>query len=185
MDKDDFFRDEARMLGVEVSRVVNGPGKNPRLDARGLDSGFLRKEMVMSKILCATDSTEASRKAEEVAARLAKALEAELWYVYVSPVEPEQIGGPFDMTVLEEVQAREHEVLRYAEELTRKDGTASQFVLVRSHKVVSAIVQVAEEHGADFIVLGSTGRSGIPKFVVGSTASGVLHKAHCTVIVAR
>ncbi|MEW8014407.1 MAG: universal stress protein, partial [Candidatus Sedimenticola endophacoides] len=46
------------------------------------------------------------------------------------------------------------------------------------------IVRVAQEHGADLIVLGSHGRHGL-QLLLGSTASGVLHLAGCDVLAVR
>ena len=46
------------------------------------------------------------------------------------------------------------------------------------------IVRVAEELGADLIVLGSHGRHGL-QLLLGSTANGVLHQAKCDVLAVR
>lgn len=46
------------------------------------------------------------------------------------------------------------------------------------------IIRVANEHGADLIVVGSHGRHGIA-LLLGSTSSGVLHHAQCDVLAVR
>jgi len=142
----------------------------------------------MKKILCATDDTEVSRKAEVYATQLAKSLNAELWYVYVSPIAKQDLKIPeaWDVTILEEIAAREHDVLRHAEKIACDNGLCeARCVILRSHKVVSAIVGFAEKEGFDHIVTGSTGRVGIPRFMLGSVAGGIIHKAHCPVTVVR
>ena len=46
------------------------------------------------------------------------------------------------------------------------------------------IVRIAEEKGADLIVIGSHGRHGL-QLLLGSTANGVLHQAKCDVLAVR
>ena len=47
------------------------------------------------------------------------------------------------------------------------------------------ILRVAQEHNADLIVVGSHGRSGIPKLLMGSVASHVVTHAPCNVLVVK
>ena len=56
---------------------------------------------------------------------------------------------------------------------------------VNSGTIVSTIISISEKEGFDHIVVGSTGREGIPRFVIGSVAGGLIHKAHCPVTVVR
>jgi nucleotide-binding universal stress UspA family protein len=48
-----------------------------------------------------------------------------------------------------------------------------------------AIVKVAEEKGADLVVIGTSGRSGIDRLLLGSVAKAVIRHAPCSVLVAR
>jgi nucleotide-binding universal stress UspA family protein len=52
-------------------------------------------------------------------------------------------------------------------------------------RVESAIVNYAESEGVDLIVMGTRGRSGFKKILLGSVASGVLSYAHCPVMTVR
>ncbi|MGZ9189620.1 MAG: universal stress protein, partial [Nitrospira sp.] len=45
------------------------------------------------------------------------------------------------------------------------------------------IVREAEKLGADLIMLGSHGRQGLTRFVLGSVSHAVLHQAQCPVLV--
>lgn len=47
------------------------------------------------------------------------------------------------------------------------------------------IVKYAEEKEIDLIVVGTRGRTGIKKILLGSVASGVVTYAHCPVIVVK
>ena len=51
--------------------------------------------------------------------------------------------------------------------------------------IVGAIIQYAEHEKVDLIVIGTRGRSGIKKMLLGSVAAGVVTYAHCPVIVVK
>lgn len=50
---------------------------------------------------------------------------------------------------------------------------------------VESIVEHAKAGGADLIVIGSHGRSGLPRLLLGSVAEGVIRNAACPVLVVR
>lgn len=62
-------------------------------------------------------------------------------------------------------------------------------VAVETHVVqgvaASAIVTVAEKCQADLIVMGTHGRSGLSRFVLGSVAESVMRQAHCPVLTVK
>lgn len=47
------------------------------------------------------------------------------------------------------------------------------------------IVEYADEHDADYVVMGSHGRSGVSRVLLGSVAETVIRRAHCPVLVVR
>ena len=49
----------------------------------------------------------------------------------------------------------------------------------------AAIVNYAEQNNIDIIVMGTRGRSGFKKMLLGSTALGVLTYAHCPVMIVK
>jgi nucleotide-binding universal stress UspA family protein len=142
----------------------------------------------MRKILCTTDETEASRKAEVFAAQLAKAIGAELHYVHVSPVTRDDLSTPgqFDTVILEEVETRDHEVLKHAAAIAREYSMPDAVCLtLHNHNIAEAVIGYAETKGCDHIVTGSNGRVGVPRLVMGSVSGDIIHKAHCPVTVVR
>ena len=58
-------------------------------------------------------------------------------------------------------------------------------VVVSPISVTGSIVQYAERENIDLIVVGTRGRSGFKRLLLGSTASGVVIHAHCPVMVVR
>jgi nucleotide-binding universal stress UspA family protein len=51
--------------------------------------------------------------------------------------------------------------------------------------IVGAIIDYAEHEKANLIVIGTRGRSGFKKMLLGSVAAGVVKYAHCAVIVVK
>jgi nucleotide-binding universal stress UspA family protein len=58
-------------------------------------------------------------------------------------------------------------------------------VVATDRSVVGAIVEYAERENIDLIVIGTRGRSGFKKMLLGSVASGVVTYAHCPVMVVK
>ncbi len=57
--------------------------------------------------------------------------------------------------------------------------------IIISQSTVKSILDFAEEKNVDLIVLGTRGRSGIKKLLLGSTASGIVTYSSCPVIVVK
>jgi nucleotide-binding universal stress UspA family protein len=70
------------------------------------------------------------------------------------------------------------------------DGRNGLKIRVRTESIASAssvggIVGFAEKENIDLIVIGTRGRSGFKKLLLGSVASGVVNYAHCPVMVVK
>lgn len=137
-------------------------------------------------ILLATDFTEFSEQPAQRAQDLARHYQADLSILHV--VENLPIGDaaygpivPFDIDLTEQmVDGAKSHIAKLAARLDIPESR--QFVEIGSPKV--EIIRVAEEIGADLIVVGSHGRHGIG-LLLGSTASSVIHHAKCDVLAVR
>ena len=135
-------------------------------------------------ILLAVDLTEESTQVSEKAAALANAFGATMSCTHV--VEPLSLayGGdvPMDLTT---VQDQLHDTAKI--QLTRLAATLD-VPSERCHLVFgrpeTEIHLLAEQIGADLIVLGSHGRHGLA-LLLGSTSTGVLHGSPCDVLAVR
>ena len=94
---------------------------------------------------------------------------------------------PWFNEITEKVRARTVAVT--SKEDTKK--TTSSVIELKTQVVVSplsvtgSIVQYAEHENIDLIVVGTRGRSGFKRLLLGSTASGIVTHAHCPVMVVR
>ncbi len=58
-------------------------------------------------------------------------------------------------------------------------------VIIAEESIVSEIIEFAERENIDLIIMGTRGRTGFKKLLLGSVASGVVNFAHCPVLVIR
>lgn len=145
---------------------------------------------MFTRIVVGTDGSETAAEAVRQAADLAKLSGAQLSivsaYEPVSKrrVEGEQLHAPAD--VQHEIGPREdvNLVLDAAAAAAKKEGLE-----VRTHPVegnpADAILTVAEETGADLIVVGNKGMTGARRYLLGSVPNNVSHHAPCSVMVVR
>ncbi len=121
----------------------------------------------------------ATHLAEEHGSRLV------LLHVYHLPVEFQQLEGAylppdFWSTVKSEAQQT---LARYAEGLRSRNVEVE--AVVREGYPASVIVEEAEERGADLIVIGTRGLSGLKHLLLGSIAERVVQKAPCAVLTVK
>jgi nucleotide-binding universal stress UspA family protein len=74
--------------------------------------------------------------------------------------------------------------LRDAAELAQEAGIESE-IYARQGDPADAILDVAEERGADLIVVGNKGMTGAKRFLLGSVPNKVSHHAPCSVLIVR
>lgn len=67
----------------------------------------------------------------------------------------------------------------------KKFSVTLDSVILESEQIVKTIVDYAKSHNFSLIVMGSHGRRGIDKLLLGSVASGVLQKSVCPVLVIK
>lgn len=140
-----------------------------------------------NKILVAVDFSATSDRVIERAQQVAAYYEAPLTFIHVVEYYPtfEPVG---DMAFGVDLGATEQELIELSRkqmaELLKKKGVAGcgSEVLVGDTKRM--ITKRAQELRCDLIVVGSHGRHGLDR-LLGSTAEGVLHRAHCDVLAVR
>lgn len=139
--------------------------------------------MMYKKILVPTDGSEFAKKAQKHALYLAKVSGAEI--VAVSVTENNFVSGlPLDDEVYQLNQVlneRSEENLKEFDKLNEDDVKITH--VVREGSPAKVILEVANEENIDLIVMGSSGKSGFDRFIMGSVADKVVNAAKCAVLV--
>jgi nucleotide-binding universal stress UspA family protein len=129
------------------------------------------------KILVATDFGDCSRRGVEAAASLATRLQASIEVLHV--IEEGAYAYPFPMVRGVQEAARAH-LDETVASLQSRVGKVSGFV--REGFAAQEICAGATEAGADLVVMGSHGRSGLPRFMHGSVAERVVRLSRVPVL---
>jgi nucleotide-binding universal stress UspA family protein len=132
----------------------------------------------LGTILCPTDFSENSEFVFRVACSLARDYNARLVLLHVMPPMVIYAGGPVPVETwptIDEVQGK----LRELEGQSHHVRVESQ---VLEGDAVDMILRAAEETNSDMIVMGTHGRTGLGRLLMGSVAEAVIRKAPCPVL---
>jgi nucleotide-binding universal stress UspA family protein len=148
----------------------------------------------ISKIMVGIDGSKESIYAADYAIDIAKKHNAELiavnvltsdiGYTYSSP----GVESP-PLTIREIILLAEDEVKKWFNDIKEKaDKNGVRFrseIIIAKKSTVSSMLDYAEEQNINLIVVGTRGRSGIKKMLLGSIASGLVTYAACPVLVVK
>ena len=138
--------------------------------------------MRLSKILVPVDFSTSDRAVLEFAASLARDQHAELIVLHVEE-PPLAYGGGELYYGIEQPSVEDLQAMLMA--LTPNDKTIPVHHRLLNGDPANTIVRIAAEEGADLIVLGTHGRTGVLRMIMGSVAEVVVRKAHCPVLTLR
>jgi nucleotide-binding universal stress UspA family protein len=140
--------------------------------------------MIPKTILVPTDFSDTAEHGVNYAFALAQTLGAKvsLLYVYVIP-EPPGAGG----LAGEFVDETQQDAQKKLEQSVAKHRGSPAFgrTLLCTGSPSEAIVSTAREIGADLVIIGTHGRRGVRRMLLGSVAESVLRTAPCPVLAVR
>ncbi len=143
---------------------------------------------MFGSILVALDGSDASQKALELARELAGKCESSL--VLVNIVDLSKLvalagyEAPYPAEAIAIMRADGKTALDAAVAACAAKGTFAT-PIVGEGDACDEILRIAQEQKVDLICLGTHGRSGISRLVLGSVAEGVLRRAHVPVLIAH
>jgi nucleotide-binding universal stress UspA family protein len=140
-----------------------------------------------ARILCPVDFSDSSAQALAHAAAVARWYGAELTALHVHQVMVPVIGvGPYvDASlpvVLSDAERAQVETALATFAAAETSGATLTTALVEDLNVPAAILARIEQMRADLVVIGTQGRSGFERVMLGSVAERVLRKAACPVL---
>ncbi len=135
-------------------------------------------------ILVPTDGSQSSQAATQQALELAKALGAKVNFLFVLefPVYTYMgLDNPYYVNDLyTDLQTLGNKALDEAMQLAQQAAIPAEKKLVEDHPV-EAILKESEHH--DLILMGTHGRGGLEKMILGSVAQGIIQRSHRPVLV--
>ena len=141
------------------------------------------------RILVATDFSAASRPAFRQAVAWAAESGAALWIAHVAAPPPPLSADGYvlprfyeDITLA--IQTDAEKKLRLLRGEARKSGVSARLLLLRGSPH-EALNRAARRHRADLMILGTHGRTGLKRLLVGSVAARVVATAVCPVLTVR
>lgn len=140
--------------------------------------------LAMKTILYPTDFSADAQPAFEVACALAVEGRGQLVVLHVERPPLATLGGTTGVPPL----PNEYDRRRLREELQRIQPVRAGIAI--EHRLeygdpAAVILEVAQETGADLIVMGTHGRTGLRRLLMGSVAERVVRKASCPVLTVR
>lgn len=140
-------------------------------------------------LLVPVDSSSSSGQAVRKALGLAQVCGSAVTAIYVvDPYAFSGVGADFSYGQAEYLGAASleaEEALKATREIFEAQGLTIATSLVEGHAVYRGILETAATVGADLIVMGSHGRRGLDKLLLGSVTSQVLSHTHLPVLVVR
>jgi nucleotide-binding universal stress UspA family protein len=169
-------------MGSTTARVIGHAPCNVLVVPRAAQVEF--KDLVV-----ATDGSKYSAAAASEAIGIAKRNNSKLTVISVVPAE---LATPTDIEIAmsdrELIAEKEMHVAeanaKTVKEAAQKEGVNVQ-AFVMTGKPADAIIETAKEKHADLIVLGSHGRTGLEKLLMGSVAERVIVLSPCAVLVVK
>ena len=140
--------------------------------------------MAYNRILLPVDGSEHSMHAVAHAVSLVRE-GGEIVVATVLPPIPNVIGGDARKEAEEAVKTDASLITQPVMDVIAKDNIACREKIVLHTSTAEGIIETAEDMKCDLIVMGSHGRRGLEKLVLGSVAQRVLSAARIPVLVVR
>jgi len=147
-------------------------------------------DRVIGSIVVGTDGSDTASEAVRQATELARALGARVYLVSAyepvpeSRLRAERLQVPDDLQWMVNPRADVEQTLEEEAETMREAGVEVE-TLAREGDAADAILDIAEQKGADLIVVGNKGLTGAKRFLLGSVPNKVSHHAPCSVLIIR
>lgn len=156
------------------------------LQAINRESKGVRYEKMFGRIIVAVDGSEVAKKAATKALALAKSTDIPVLAMHVINIDlyvyQTELVYPTEIPLHELIRKEGHDYLDEIVTLGEQMGISVSKKLVEGHPAEEII---KEAHEDDLIVMGSKGRTGLDRLLLGSVAENVARHASCPVMIVK
>ena len=148
----------------------------------------------LRKILVTIDGSENSKKAADYASSFAKKYNAQLIVLYLLYSElgfaySNLLGVTTPKAIEDVLETQKKDVQKSFDEIRSKlkntNISVTDKIIISVSSIVGEIIGFADKEKVDLIILGTRGRTGFKKLLLGSVAEGVVTHSSCPVMVVR
>jgi nucleotide-binding universal stress UspA family protein len=140
------------------------------------------QKAIISKILVPIDGSAASMGAADYATSISKKYNAELYALHVIRAD---LAAETSESFMTRMKKEGEEYLNKVKVNANEKKVQTKTEIISSINIAGGILDYAEENSINLIVIGTRGRSGFKRLLLGSVASHVVTYAHCPVFVAK
>ena len=144
--------------------------------------------MSFEKILVPYDASSYANHAYDEALKIAEKFGSSITVLTV-------LGRKFDqgevasleraIEIHDEAEDAATEMLQDLQGLAKEKGVSFSFKVIHNPSAADGVVNFANSSDADLVVMGSHGRTGFDKLLLGSVANGVSQKSDCPVLIVK
>ena len=144
----------------------------------------MTEDALFKKILIATDGSEKNRSALDEGLRIARACGATVYAVYVIDMSAfSSTSGEIPMG--DTYRMLEEEGRQAMSRVQALAGDVSMEMSVLEGRPATEIVELAKTKDVDLLVIGTHGKKGLERLLLGSVAESVIRSAPCKVLVVK
>jgi nucleotide-binding universal stress UspA family protein len=148
-----------------------------------------RDDIPLKRILVPLDGSDFSFRAAKYAIKVAKMANAEIFFMHavVNPPygDPRSAGIMISAYIKEATDLAELWYINAGNMASEQSVKFTAETILDVASAVDSIVNYADGKKADLIVIGTKGRTGLKRLILGSVASGVVTHASCPVLITR
>jgi len=145
--------------------------------------------MAFKNILVPYDDSKCSLHAFKIATEIAKKFNSKLTTVTVVPsairITSSYSNVRYEEILLKEQRDSAKSALSKIDSIAKKQGIKLAKYVLESNAVVKQIVSFAKSEKFDLLVMGTHGRTGWSKLIIGSVANGIIQTANCPALVVK
>ena len=143
------------------------------------------QKAIISRVLVAIDGSDASMNAADQAISISKKYNAELYAVHIIRTDVDLLGPHETSEFMTKMRDEGESYLNKVETKAYEKNVQIKTEIIPSTNISGGILDYAEENIIDLIVIGTRGRSGFKKLLLGSAASHIVTYAYCPVLVVK